>query len=297
MPVERITDVVRDLLYGTMFTNYFAGSTRSVDDQAEDILDIVFHGILSPAGTPPPGPGAEPLRTPTALPSRTVATACLWPAPLLACWRWPAAAATGRSSPPAKPPEVARQLAGDAHGHRLRGLHRPHRGRATPSSCAPASPATSTRSTSRRAPRSRRATSSSRSTRGPTRPRSTGPRPTSPQAEAQLKRLEARLPAAPSAGQPAAPSAARSSTRSPATAPRPARPSRVAKAEPRPRQAQPRASPRSPRRSRGRISRRMVDPGNLVKADDTLADDHRLARPDVRLLRRGRADRCCGSAG
>lgn len=47
MPVERILDVVGDLLYGTMFTNYFSGRQKSVEDQAQDILDVVFNGILS----------------------------------------------------------------------------------------------------------------------------------------------------------------------------------------------------------------------------------------------------------
>jgi AcrR family transcriptional regulator len=47
MSVERITDVIGDLLYGTMFTNYFAGQRKPVEGQAQDILDIVFHGILS----------------------------------------------------------------------------------------------------------------------------------------------------------------------------------------------------------------------------------------------------------
>ncbi len=46
IPVERITTVVGDLLYGTMFTNYFAGRKRAVDEQLTDILDIVWHGIL-----------------------------------------------------------------------------------------------------------------------------------------------------------------------------------------------------------------------------------------------------------
>jgi hypothetical protein len=31
-----------------MFTNHFAGRTKSFDEQATDILDIVFHGILAP---------------------------------------------------------------------------------------------------------------------------------------------------------------------------------------------------------------------------------------------------------
>jgi AcrR family transcriptional regulator len=47
MPVERITDVMSDLCYGTMFTNYFTGRQKPFEAQAEDILDVVFHGILS----------------------------------------------------------------------------------------------------------------------------------------------------------------------------------------------------------------------------------------------------------
>ena len=47
VPVQRVIDVVGDVLYGTMFTNHFAGSSKSYDVQAQDILDVVFHGILS----------------------------------------------------------------------------------------------------------------------------------------------------------------------------------------------------------------------------------------------------------
>ena len=47
IPVDRITDVIGNLLYGTMFTNYFTHERPSVETQARDILDIVFHGILS----------------------------------------------------------------------------------------------------------------------------------------------------------------------------------------------------------------------------------------------------------
>jgi AcrR family transcriptional regulator len=50
MPVDRILDVLGDLLYGTMFTNYFSGRQTSLETQAQDILDVVFHGILSEAG-------------------------------------------------------------------------------------------------------------------------------------------------------------------------------------------------------------------------------------------------------
>ena len=46
MPVERISTVFMDLAYGTIFTNHFAGRCRSVEDQARDILDVLFLGIL-----------------------------------------------------------------------------------------------------------------------------------------------------------------------------------------------------------------------------------------------------------
>ena len=47
MPVHRITAVMSDLVYGTMFTNHVAGRQKSLRGQAEDIVDIVFSGILS----------------------------------------------------------------------------------------------------------------------------------------------------------------------------------------------------------------------------------------------------------
>lgn len=50
IPVERITDVVGQLLYGTMFTNYFTGRKRSPEEQAGDIMDIVLNGILTDRG-------------------------------------------------------------------------------------------------------------------------------------------------------------------------------------------------------------------------------------------------------
>jgi AcrR family transcriptional regulator len=47
VPVERITDVVGNLLYGTIFTNYFSGEPKSPQSQAQDIIDVVFNGILT----------------------------------------------------------------------------------------------------------------------------------------------------------------------------------------------------------------------------------------------------------
>jgi hypothetical protein len=49
MPVERISNVLSDLVYGTMFTNYFTGQRKPSAAQAQDILDVVFHGILTDA--------------------------------------------------------------------------------------------------------------------------------------------------------------------------------------------------------------------------------------------------------
>jgi AcrR family transcriptional regulator len=47
MPVDRIRDVFSQVLYGTVFTNYFAGPQKTPESQAEEIVDIVFRGILS----------------------------------------------------------------------------------------------------------------------------------------------------------------------------------------------------------------------------------------------------------
>jgi len=49
MPVARITDVLGQLCYGTIFTNYFTGQRQAPEAQAREILDVVFHGILSDA--------------------------------------------------------------------------------------------------------------------------------------------------------------------------------------------------------------------------------------------------------
>lgn len=47
MPVEKLLGTLGDLIYGTMFTNYFTGRKESYRVQAEGIVDLVFHGILS----------------------------------------------------------------------------------------------------------------------------------------------------------------------------------------------------------------------------------------------------------
>lgn len=47
MSVEQIINVFSNLGYGTMFTNFFAGRQKSLPIQAREIVDVVFHGILT----------------------------------------------------------------------------------------------------------------------------------------------------------------------------------------------------------------------------------------------------------
>lgn len=56
MEPRRIADVLTALLYGTMFTNYFSGASKSFETQTEEIMDVVLTGILNPP--PPNGPAA-----------------------------------------------------------------------------------------------------------------------------------------------------------------------------------------------------------------------------------------------
>jgi AcrR family transcriptional regulator len=46
-PVGRILDAMSDLVYGTMFTNHFNRRRRPVAEQARDLIDFAFRGILS----------------------------------------------------------------------------------------------------------------------------------------------------------------------------------------------------------------------------------------------------------
>ncbi|HEY9787096.1 MAG TPA: TetR/AcrR family transcriptional regulator [Candidatus Obscuribacterales bacterium] len=50
VPVETITDVLSNLVYGTMFTNYFAGRRKSLKEQTEELLDIIFNGLTAAPG-------------------------------------------------------------------------------------------------------------------------------------------------------------------------------------------------------------------------------------------------------
>ena len=52
VPVERVLDVIGDLLYGTIFTNYFAGRRKTLEQQVADVTDVLFHGLLTPEANP-----------------------------------------------------------------------------------------------------------------------------------------------------------------------------------------------------------------------------------------------------
>jgi AcrR family transcriptional regulator len=47
IPVEQITNVMSNVLYGIMVTNFFNGQPKPADVQAREILDVIFLGILS----------------------------------------------------------------------------------------------------------------------------------------------------------------------------------------------------------------------------------------------------------
>jgi AcrR family transcriptional regulator len=55
LSVEALFDGISNLLYGTMFTNFFNGRVKSVEQQAREILDIYLDGILEMSTRAPLG--------------------------------------------------------------------------------------------------------------------------------------------------------------------------------------------------------------------------------------------------
>jgi AcrR family transcriptional regulator len=47
VPAENISDVVHSLMYGAMFASHMGGQSKTPEQTAEEIIDLVFHGILS----------------------------------------------------------------------------------------------------------------------------------------------------------------------------------------------------------------------------------------------------------
>ena len=131
-----------------MFTNFFTGQAKPVEQQAQDILDIVFRGILTEPGTRRPTRGRQgrslsllhavgsnrrlgfDMRTEFSGGSDTHGSPLVWRS--LAHRRrrrWPAAARRARRPVPPAAAGAAGRLrpAGHAGRDRLRGLPRPDR--------------------------------------------------------------------------------------------------------------------------------------------------------------------------
>ena len=47
MPAERALDVCSNLLYGTIFTNHFRRRHINLRQQADDVLAVVLHGLMT----------------------------------------------------------------------------------------------------------------------------------------------------------------------------------------------------------------------------------------------------------
>jgi AcrR family transcriptional regulator len=47
IPISRIDNALCDMIYGAMLTNHMSGRQVPVEEQADGIIDIAFHGILS----------------------------------------------------------------------------------------------------------------------------------------------------------------------------------------------------------------------------------------------------------
>lgn len=49
LPLEQIIDTLCHYCYGAIFVNYFSGRKKSLAQQAQELTDIVFYGILTPS--------------------------------------------------------------------------------------------------------------------------------------------------------------------------------------------------------------------------------------------------------
>jgi len=76
MPVEQITTVVSNVLYGIMVTNFFNGQPKPSDVQAKEILDVIFLGILTDSERKDRAAGVRPRHVNVAA-ARDAATAAL----------------------------------------------------------------------------------------------------------------------------------------------------------------------------------------------------------------------------
>jgi AcrR family transcriptional regulator len=49
LDVERVRDVLGDVLYGTIFSNRMSGRARTLEEQTKSVFDIVFRGLFTDA--------------------------------------------------------------------------------------------------------------------------------------------------------------------------------------------------------------------------------------------------------
>jgi hypothetical protein len=47
IPPERLFAVISDLLYGTILTNLLTNRPVDPETQADDVLDVILHGLLA----------------------------------------------------------------------------------------------------------------------------------------------------------------------------------------------------------------------------------------------------------
>ncbi|HTN77932.1 MAG TPA: TetR/AcrR family transcriptional regulator [Pirellulaceae bacterium] len=48
LPIDQIMDTLTQACFGAIFVNYFGGRKKTLAQQAQELKDIVFHGILAP---------------------------------------------------------------------------------------------------------------------------------------------------------------------------------------------------------------------------------------------------------
>jgi AcrR family transcriptional regulator len=49
LPIPTLMRVFSDMVYGTMSTNFYTGRSQNLEQQAREIIDVVFNGILTDA--------------------------------------------------------------------------------------------------------------------------------------------------------------------------------------------------------------------------------------------------------
>ena len=59
LSVEAMFETISNTLYGTMFTNFFTGRKKSCKEQAREILDIFYNGILKERSSADPLEGLD----------------------------------------------------------------------------------------------------------------------------------------------------------------------------------------------------------------------------------------------